>query len=85
LLTTLKQQYLVDSSTHYTASVIAANGFLRSIVGGLLPLAGLRMYRVLGWGWGNTLMALISLALIPAIFVFYFYGERIRKSSSLQL
>ena len=75
------QQYLIDASTVYAASAIAANTVLRSIVGGLLPSAGLSLYRELGLGWGKSLGAFMALALTPVSFVFYFSGERIRKRS----
>jgi len=52
---------------------------LRSVVGGLLPLAGLRMYNALGLGWGNSLLGFLSLAMIPIPFAFYKYGETITK------
>ena len=39
------------------------------------------MYDVLGLGWGNSLIAFISLAMIPIPFAFYTFGERIRKST----
>lgn len=46
------------------------NTVVRSIVGGLLPLAGLNMYNALGLGWGNSLLASISLAMVPIPFAF---------------
>ncbi|EME81332.1 uncharacterized protein MYCFIDRAFT_38503 [Pseudocercospora fijiensis CIRAD86] len=79
------QQYLIDAYTLYAASAVAANTVLRSIVGGLLPLAGLSMYEKLGLGWGNSLIAFIALALTPVPFVFYIWGERIRKSGPVSL
>jgi hypothetical protein len=81
----MEQQYLIDAYTQYAASTIAANTVFRSIVGGLLPLAGLRMYSALSLGWGNTLLGFIALAMVPVPFVFYFFGERIRKRSTLKL
>ncbi|EME42653.1 hypothetical protein DOTSEDRAFT_73473 [Dothistroma septosporum NZE10] len=75
------QQYLIDAYTVYAASAIAANTVLRSVVGGLLPLAGLSLYQKLGLGWGNSLIAFIALAMTPVPFVFYIFGERIRKRS----
>ncbi|KAL0257856.1 hypothetical protein SLS55_007022 [Diplodia seriata] len=74
------QTYLVDAYTQYAASAMAANAVLRSIFGALLPLAGLDMYASLGLGWGNTLLALLALALLPVPMVFKRYGERIRNS-----
>ncbi|OJD35663.1 major facilitator superfamily protein [Diplodia corticola] len=74
------QTYLVDAFTLHAASVNAANAVLRSLLGALLPLCGLDMYDALGLGWGNTLLGFLALLLAPAMWAFYFYGERIRTS-----
>ena len=74
------QTYLVDAFTIYAASAIAANTVLRSMLGALLPLCGLRMYDAMGLGWGNTLLGLIAFGLAPIPWVFAVYGERIRTS-----
>ncbi|KAF2173644.1 hypothetical protein M409DRAFT_61965 [Zasmidium cellare ATCC 36951] len=76
-------QYMIDAFTLYAASAIAANTVLRSIVGGLLPLAGLSLYRELGLGWGNSLVAFIALGLTPVPFIFYVWGERIRQATKV--
>ncbi|EON99451.1 putative major facilitator superfamily protein [Phaeoacremonium minimum UCRPA7] len=73
------QNYLLDAYPRYAASVTAALAVLRSLAGALLPLGGLQMYETLGLGWGNSLLAFISFALIPIPFVFFLYGERIRN------
>jgi len=44
----------------------------------VLPIFGLRMYHALGLGWGNSLLAFISLPLIPVAFLILKYGETIR-------
>lgn len=74
------QTYLVDVYTPYAASVTAANAVLRSLLGALLPLCGLQLYDALGLGWGNTLLGLIALVLAPVPWLFFLYGDRIRKS-----
>jgi hypothetical protein len=70
--------YLVDTFTLYAASALAANTVFRSIAGAVLPLCGLKMYDVLGLGWGNTLLGLIAAALIPIPFLILKYGEKLR-------
>jgi multidrug resistance protein len=72
------QTYLVDAFTIHAASAIAANTVLRSVFGAFLPLAGLDMFEKLGLGWGNTLLGLIALALVPVPVFFRYRGERIR-------
>jgi hypothetical protein len=79
------QTYLVDCYGKYAASALAANTVLRSIFGCVLPLAGPPMYAALGLGWGNSLLAFVALAFSPVPFVFYTYGERIRKSFPVNL
>jgi multidrug resistance protein len=77
------QQYLIDAYAQYAASAIAANTVLRSLVGGLLPLAGLSMYDRLGLGWGNSLIAFVALGLTPIPLVFYIWGERLRARTKV--
>lgn len=77
--------YLVDSFTMYAASAMAANTVLRSLGGALLPLAGRGMLVTLNLGWGNTLLAFISISLTPMIWFFNKYGERIRNHPRFQL
>lgn len=72
--------YLVNAFTTYAASATAANTVLRSLIGGLLPLCGGRMYKALGDGWGNSILAFIGLAFIPGILLVYKYGEYLRKN-----
>ncbi|KAK2745569.1 hypothetical protein FQN57_003694 [Myotisia sp. PD_48] len=77
--------YLVDAYTRYSASAMAANTVLRSLVGALLPLCGLRMFNNLGLGWGSSLLGFISLSMVPFPIVFYLYGERIRTSKKFAM
>jgi hypothetical protein len=77
--------YLVDAYTVHAASVTAASTIFRSLLGALLPLAGPAMYDSLGLGWGNSLLAFISVAFIPITFALYLYGERIRETKLFQV
>jgi hypothetical protein len=52
---------------------------LRSLGGAFLPLAGQKMYRALGYGWGNSLLAFIGLLIVPVAWLFWAKGEGIRK------
>jgi MFS family permease len=77
--------YLVDAYTIYAASALAANTVLRSIGGGLLPLAGQSMYSALGYGWGNSLLGFILIGFTPVILIIYCYGEYIRTKWPVSL
>lgn len=75
--------YLVDVFTIHAASAMAANTVLRSILAAFLPLAGPDMYKAMGYGWGNSLLGFVAVAMIPVPFVFLKYGERIRLNSKV--
>ncbi len=77
--------YLVDAYTTYAASAMAANTVFRSLGGAVLPLAGRRMYEVLGLGWGNSLLSFVALGATPMIWVFCRYGEWIRNHPRFQM
>lgn len=68
------QTYLVDAFSSYSASALAANNVVRSIAGGVVPLAGPSMYGKLGLGWGNTLLGLLGLVFGLTPMYFYRYG-----------
>ncbi|KAJ5675650.1 MFS general substrate transporter [Penicillium macrosclerotiorum] len=74
------QTYLVDSFTIYASSALAANSLVRSIAGGLVPLGGLGLYDRIGLGWGNTLLAFLSILFGFSPVIFYKYGEQLRQS-----
>ncbi|OJJ53831.1 hypothetical protein ASPSYDRAFT_61798 [Aspergillus sydowii CBS 593.65] len=73
------QTYVIDCYPRYAASGIAAITVTRSMFGALLPLAGPYMYRALGYGWGNTLLGLIALLLVPMPVIFYRFGAVLRE------
>ncbi|UZJ53527.1 hypothetical protein CBS101457_002847 [Exobasidium rhododendri] len=76
------QTYTVDTYNLYAASALSANTFLRSLAGFALPLASGSLYSNLGYGWGNTVLGLISAVVgIPAPFLLYKYGAKIRAKS----
>jgi MFS family permease len=76
------QTYLVDSYTRYAASAIAAATVLRSLAGFGFPLFAPAMYNVLDFGWGNSLLGFVALALgVPAPFMLWKYGETLRERS----
>lgn len=70
--------YLIKTFTVHSASAIAASNVLRSLLGALLPLGGQGLYDALGYGWGNSLLAFISIALIPIPFLLIRYGSKLR-------
>ena len=77
--------YLVDAFTKYAASAMAANTVLRSLGGALLPLCGQKMFNALGYGWGNSVLGFIAIAMIVPMWMLMKYGERIRTQPKFQV
>jgi len=76
------QTYVIDAFTLHAASALAAVAFLRSLCGFGFPLFAPAMYSALGYGKGDTILAIIGIVLgCPAPWLFWKYGERIRKAS----
>ncbi|KAM9911281.1 hypothetical protein OXX69_003668 [Metschnikowia pulcherrima] len=73
--------YTVEAYRKYTASAMATNSFVRSLMSGVFPLFGLRMYEAMGIQWATTLLALFGCVLIPIPFLLYKYGAAFRKKS----
>lgn len=75
--------YLAGSYGIYSASALAGNSVVRSLIGGTLPLAGKAMYEAMTPQWAGTFLGLLQIVCIPIPFVFYRYGHRIRAKSPL--
>jgi DHA1 family multidrug resistance protein-like MFS transporter len=73
--------YLVDAYLMVAASAIAANTFLRSFFGAGFPLFATAMFRNLGVDWAGSLLGFLAIAFLPIPFLFYIFGERLRKMS----
>ena len=73
--------YLTDTYLLYAASALAANTVCRSACGAAAPLFTTYMFDSLGIGGGGTLIGGVACLLAPIPFVFYKYGEAIRKRS----
>ncbi|KAJ6008012.1 hypothetical protein N7540_011988 [Penicillium herquei] len=57
--------FLVDAYPTFAASALAANSFMRSSFGGIFPLFGIQMYNNLGYHWATSLLAFLTLAMLP--------------------
>jgi len=73
--------YIVDSYQTYSASSLAGVILVRNIVGASFPLFAEQMYRKLGYPWASSLLAFLSILLIPIPFVFLYKGELLRARS----
>ncbi|KAI0053774.1 MFS polyamine transporter [Auriscalpium vulgare] len=76
------QSYIIDAYNVYSASGLAAVSAFRSLVGFGFPLFAPAMFDTLGYGKGCTLLAALAIGIgLPAPWIFWFFGERIRKRS----
>ena len=76
------QAYVIDSYPDHTSSASAASQFLRSLAAFGFPLFAPTMYESLGYGWANSTVAFIAIAIgIPAPFLIQIYGARLRAKA----
>ncbi|EMR61286.1 putative mfs multidrug transporter protein [Eutypa lata UCREL1] len=77
------QLYALDVYPTYAASASAASMFVRSLAGFAFPLFAPYLYQSLHFGWGNTVLALVELAIgVPAPFFLWFFGPSLRSRST---
>ncbi|KAK2599323.1 hypothetical protein N8I77_011091 [Diaporthe amygdali] len=75
--------YLVDAYPLYAASSLAANALARCSFAAAFPLFGLQMYEKLGNQWATSLLAFLTVAMLPFPYLFYRFGKRIRAHSKM--
>lgn len=73
--------FLVDAYPQYAASALAANAFVRCAFAAAFPLFGNQMYDTLNYHWASTLLAFLTLVMMPFPYIFFRYGKRIRAKS----
>ncbi|KAL8710020.1 MAG: hypothetical protein Q9220_005291 [cf. Caloplaca sp. 1 TL-2023] len=69
----------------YGASATAASRILAYLMGVAFPLFTIQMYSNLGIPWASSLLAFLSLAMMPVPWVFYRFGPRLRAMSKYML
>lgn len=76
------QAYVMDAYPEHTSSALAASQFLRSMTAFLFPLFAPQMYAALGYGWGNSLLGFLKLAIgLPTIWGLWRFGARLRAKA----
>lgn len=73
--------FLVDAYPHYAASAMAANAFTRCTLAAAFPLFGLQMYGSLGYQWGSSVLAFLTVVMLPFPYLFFRYGKTLRRRS----
>nr|UPX44697.1 hypothetical protein FAC7G5_08 [Penicillium fuscum] len=80
------QPYLIELfGSKGAPSALSAMNVLRYMGGTFLPLTGPRLYRALGYGWGNSLLGFLALLFALPPVLFYKYGERLRAKGHVVL
>jgi MFS family permease len=71
--------YLIDEFDEHAASANAASRMLSNVMGFTFPLFAPQLYRQIGYGWGNSLLAFSYIAIgWPAPFLLWFWGAKMR-------
>lgn len=73
--------YLADCYGPFASSALAGQSLARNLMGFAFPLFTTQMFDALGYRWGNTLFALVAVAMMPIPFILLFRGPTIRRSS----
>lgn len=79
------QNYYIDAFENLAASALAAGAFLRSIVGGVVPLFVPKLFDTVGYGWGMSVFAILATLLMPAPLLFFRYGSRLRERFAVDI
>ncbi|OJD33863.1 mfs multidrug transporter [Diplodia corticola] len=76
------QMYIIDTYPLYSASAMSAASLLRSSAGFAFPIFGPYLYQSMGYGWGNSVLALVSVVVgVPAVPLLWRYGALLRARS----
>ncbi|KAF5589773.1 major facilitator superfamily domain-containing protein [Fusarium pseudoanthophilum] len=86
IINSSSQTYIIDIfGPQAAASALAAITLLRNLTGAFLPLAAPTLYANLGLGWGNSVLAFITVGFIPVPICFYWYGASLRKRFPVEI
>lgn len=74
--------YIADAYGLHSASASAACAFLRSVLGFVFPLLVPALFGTLGYGRGGSVLGAVAVVIgIPAPWVIWFWGGRLRGAS----
>jgi MFS family permease len=71
--------YVMDAYPEHISSASAATQILRSLLAFAFPLFSNSLYDSLGYGWGNSLLAFLSIGIaLPSTGILWHFGPRLR-------
>jgi hypothetical protein len=80
------QTYVVDAFLDCTASTGAASQFPRNMFAFGFPVFAPSMFKNLGYGMGNTVLAVISIVVgLPLACILWIYGKKLRDWGNKKL
>lgn len=71
--------YIAEAYYEYSASAIAANTLMRSVMAAGFPLFAKTMYEKLGPEKASSLLGGLAVGFAPVPWLFWRYGERLRR------
>lgn len=74
-------QYIIDSYEQYSASALASVTLIRYVAAGGSIEYGIPFYKNMGVHWTLTILGAISALCVPLPYLFFVFGERIRRRS----
>lgn len=74
-------EYIIDSYQDHAAIALASITMVRYLIAGGVVMAARPMYERLGVSWTMTLLGCIGTILAPAPWVFWKFGQKLRKKS----
>ena len=76
------QSYLVETYTRHATAATASSTIVRSIFGFSFPLFAPALYQRLGFGWGNSVLAFVAIAMgVVCIGPLWVFGPKLRARS----
>jgi hypothetical protein len=76
--------YIADTYSLHSASASAACGFLRNMLAFAFPLFAPALMGGLGYGLGGSVLGILAIVLgVPAPWILWFFGHRLRGASKL--
>ena len=76
------QTYVIEAYSLYAASAMSAIAVLRALTGFAFPLFGPYLYSSLGYGWGDSILALLAMIIgCPLPILFWYSGAALRAKS----
>ena len=72
---------MTDSYGKYASSAVAAESGGENFIAALLPLATMKMYDQLGFGWASSLLGFLGLGLTAVPGCLVWWGRSLRRRS----